>query len=94
MTDQQTVKAIAKKTGFLDSEIAIVKVVLNPTITIAENEFTYNGSAKEPAVNIVKDGDTTIPASEYTVTYSNNINASSEAVVTITDNQKRMMALR
>ena len=86
VTDQQTVKAIAKKTGFLDSEIAIVKVVLNPTITIAENEFTYNGSAKEPAVNIVKDGDTTIPASEYTVTYSNNINASSEAVVTITDN--------
>ena len=86
VTDQQTVKAIAKKTGLLDSEIAIVKVVLNPTITIAENEFTYNGSAKEPAVNIVKDGDTTIPASEYTVTYSNNINASSEAVVTITDN--------
>ena len=86
VTDQQTVKAIAKKTGFLDSEIAIVKVVLNPKITIAENEFTYNGSAKEPAVNIVKDGDTTIPASEYTVTYSNNINASSEAVVTITDN--------
>ena len=86
VTDQQTVKAIAKKTGFSDSEIAIVKVVLNPTITIAENELTYNGSAKEPAVNIVKDGDTTIPASEYTVTYSNNINASSEAVVTITDN--------
>lgn len=86
VTDQQTVKAIAKKTGFPDSEIAIVKVVLNPTITIAENEFTYNGSAKEPAVNIVKDGDMTIPASEYTVTYSNNINASSEAVVTITDN--------
>ena len=86
VTDQQTVKAIAKKTGFPDSEIAIVKVVLNPTITIAENELTYNGSAKEPAVNIVKDGDTTIPASEYTVTYSNNINASSEAVVTITDN--------
>ena len=86
VTDQQTVKAIAKKTGLLDSEIAIVKVVLNPTITIAENEFTYNGSAKEPAVNIVKDGDTTIPASEYTVTYSNNINASSEAVVTIKDN--------
>ena len=86
VTDQQTVKAIAKKTGFPDSEIAIVKVVLNPTITIAENELTYNGSAKEPAVNNVKDGDTTIPASEYTVTYSNNINASSEAVVTITDN--------
>ena len=86
VTDQQTVKAIAKKTGIPDSEIAIVKVVLTPTITIAENELTYNGSAKEPAVNIVKDGDTTIPASEYTVTYSNNINASSEAVVTITDN--------
>ena len=86
--DNQTeyIKAIATKSGYADSEIAFVKVVLNPTITLAQTEYTYNGSAIEPAVNIVKDGDTTIPASEYTVTYSNNINASSEAVVTITDN--------
>jgi hypothetical protein len=85
VADRATVKAIATKSGFKNSEIASVRLVLNPTITLAENELTYNGSAKEPAVNIVKNGDTTIPASEYTVTYSNNINAGNEAVVKITD---------
>ena len=81
---QTTVKAIAIKSGFPDSEIASVKVVLNPTITIAENELTYNGSAIEPTVS-VKDGETIIASSEYTVDYMNNTNAGT-ATVNIVDN--------
>ena len=53
-------------------------VVLNPT------SYTYNGSACKPSVT-VKDGSTVIPASEYTVTYSNNVNAGT-GTVTISDN--------
>ena len=83
--DQTTIKAIAIKSGFIDSEIASVKVVLTPTITLA-NEYTYSGSAIQPEVSSVKDGETTIATSEYTVSYSNNINAGTEAVVSITDN--------
>jgi hypothetical protein len=83
--DQTTIKAIAIKSEFIDSEIASVKVVLTPTITLA-NEYTYSGSDIEPEVSRVKDGETTIATSEYTVSYSNNINAGTEAVVTITDN--------
>ncbi len=83
--DQTTIKAIAIKSEFIDSEIASVKVVLTPTITLA-NEYTYSGSDIEPEVSSVKDGETTIATSEYTVSYSNNINAGTEAVVTITDN--------
>lgn len=84
--DNQTeyIKAIATKSGYADSEIASVKVVLNPTITLAQTELTYNGSAIEPTVS-VKDGDTTIPASEYSVSYMNNTNAGT-ATVNIVDN--------
>ncbi len=60
------------------------KTVTNPTITLATNEYTYNGSAKTPAVTSVKDGSTTIPSGEYTVSYSNNTNAGT-ATVTISD---------
>ena len=83
--DQTTVKAIATKSGYSNSEVASSKLVLNPTITLAENEYTYSGSAIEPAVSNVKDGETTINTDEYTVSYSNNINAGNEAVVRITD---------
>ncbi len=60
------------------------KTVTNPTITLATNAYTYDGSAKKPAVSSVKDGSTTIPSGEYTVSYSNNTNAGT-AKVTITD---------
>ena len=59
------------------------KTVDSPTITLSETCFTYDGNAKEPTVT-VKDGETTIPASEYSVSYSNNTNAGT-ATVTITD---------
>lgn len=58
-----------------------VKTVTNPTITLATNEYTYNGSAKTPAVTSVKDGSTTIPSGEYTVSYSNNTNAGTATVI-------------
>lgn len=47
--------------------------VSNPTIELLEDTFIYDGTAKTPAV-IVKDGDTVIPATEYEVNYTNNIN--------------------
>ena len=59
------------------------KTVSSPAITLSETNYTYDGQAKEPTVT-VKDGDTTIPASEYTVSYSNNTNVGT-ANVTITD---------
>ena len=57
--------------------------VSNPTITLSGTSFEYTGEAIKPTVT-VKDGSTTIPASEYTVSYSNNKNVGM-ATVTITD---------
>ena len=60
--------------------------VSSPTITLSQTSFTYNGSAIEPTVT-VKNGETTIDPSEYTVSYSNNTNAGTTATVTITDKE-------
>ncbi len=59
------------------------KTVESPTITLSETSYTYDGNAKEPTVT-VKDGETTIPATEYSVSYTNNTNVGT-ATVTITD---------
>ena len=59
------------------------KVIDKPVIELAEETFVYDGTAKTPAV-VVKDGETVIPASEYTVGYKANVNAG-EAQVIITD---------
>lgn len=53
-------------------------------IELSEDTYTYDGTAKEPTVT-VKDGSTVIDPSEYSVAYSNNINAGT-ATVTISDN--------
>ena len=59
------------------------KTVSNPTITLSETSYVYDGNEKKPTVT-VKDGSTTISTSEYTVSYSNNVNVGN-ATVTIKD---------
>ena len=75
-----TVMAIATKSGYPNSEIASVKVVFNPTITLETTVYTYDGSEKKPAVSSVMDGETAIATSKYNVTYSNNTNAGTATV--------------
>ena len=59
------------------------KAISALTITLSQNSYEYNGSAKTPTVT-VKDGSTTLTKdTDYTVTYSNNTNAGT-ATVTIT----------
>jgi len=75
--------------GFKDVEPASLKVtiapksVTSPNITLSQTSYVSDGTAKTPTVT-VKDGSVTIPATEYTVGYSNNTNAGT-ATVTITD---------
>ena len=56
------------------------KRVTTPTITLDPTGYTYNGSECKPTPT-VKDGSTVIPSSEYTTTYSNNVNAGTASVV-------------
>ncbi|MBR0279991.1 MAG: InlB B-repeat-containing protein [Oscillibacter sp.] len=57
--------------------------VSNLTVTLSPASYTYDGSAKTPAV-AVKNGDTALTQNtHYTVSYSNNVNAGT-ATATIT----------
>ena len=65
--------------------VITAKTVSTPSVTLSETDYSYDGSAKEPAVT-VKDGETVIPETEYTVGYSDNT-AAGTATVTITDKE-------
>jgi len=85
VTGNTTIKAIAAKSGYVNSEIASVRIVLTPTITLAQTEYTYNGSSIEPEVTSVMDGTMPIDVNEYTVSYKDNTDAGT-AHVNIEDN--------
>ena len=65
---------------YAKSEYTDYTIVTDPTIILSETSFTYDGTPKTPTVT-VKDGNTVIPESEYTVTYSNNTEVGSARVI-------------
>ena len=83
MDESANYNGIASASSRYVSSTISAKTVSSPTITLSQDSYTYNGSACQPTAT-VKDGSTTIPSSEYTVSYSNNVNAGT-ATVTITD---------
>ena len=71
--------------GVLEKSVAcsINEKLVTAVVTVNPSSYTYSGSYCKPTVT-VKDGETVIDPSEYTVTYSNNLNAGT-ATVTIYD---------
>ncbi len=59
---------------------SIMSATLN--LTLPQGGFVYDGTAKEPAVTVTL-GSSTLASSDYTVNYSNNIDAGT-AIVTVT----------
>jgi len=57
--------------------------VLNSMVTLKTTTYTYDGFAKNPEVSVAN-GSTVIPSESYSLAYSNNVNASSTATVTLT----------
>lgn len=64
--------------------ITVNPKTVNATVTVDPNSYVYTGEAITPTKVVVKDGDTEIPASEYTVGYSDNTNVGN-GTVKITD---------
>ena len=64
--------------------IALPTEVTDPVIELPQERYQYDGTKKMPSVT-VKDKETVIPSSEYTVSYQNNLDVGT-ASVTITDN--------
>ena len=62
--------------------------ISDAVIMLAATSFTYDGTEKEPAVSSVVVGGTTLNANEFSVSYSNNIDVSDAATVTLTGQRK------
>lgn len=58
--------------------------VANPTVTLPKTSFNYTGSELRPAVTVTDDKGNVIPSSEYTVSYSDNVEVGTAAKVTVT----------
>ena len=63
--------------------VTISSKSVTPTVTGVEASYVYTGNAIEPTV-VLKDGETVIAASEYTVAYSDNTQKGT-AAITVTD---------
>ncbi len=75
---------VVKSTGYADASFTMQKIenIENLDIQMSSAKYTYSGKAKTPSVK-VKNGNATLKKDvDYTVTYSNNINAGM-ATVTI-----------
>ena len=87
-TAKVTVTGKGNYTGTVTKEFMItkaapeqgVKDLSHCTVTLSKSSYTYDGKAKKPAVT-VKDGNTALKErTDYTVTYSNNINVGTAKV--------------
>ena len=69
-----------------DSDLVILTVtigtnnVTNPIVVLSANQMTYTGKELKPTVTVADDDNRPIPAGEYTVTYSNNIDVGTATV--------------
>ena len=65
------------------SGLLVINAKLNVDISLSKTQFTYDGTAKEPAVT-VKDGEKVLTlGTDFTVSYSDNINAGTGTVTII-----------
>lgn len=55
----------------------------NATISLSQNQYTYDGTAKVPTVTVTDSSGKTVGTDKYTVSYVNNTDASSNAQVTV-----------
>lgn len=70
---------------FVDGTLTVnVKEVTNPTVTLDQTSYQYDGNVKEPKVtSIVVDGRTLTEGIDYTVSYEDNVYVNTEAKVVI-----------
>ncbi|MCD7884163.1 MAG: fibronectin type III domain-containing protein [Lachnospiraceae bacterium] len=86
VTGTETYNNARYYTGSAEAAFTINAASLsNATVTLSATSYTYDGSAKKPGVT-VKLGDRTLTSgTDYTVSYSNNVNANtSSAAPTVT----------
>lgn len=82
-----TITGKGEYTGTKSKNFTIEKLNLSaPGVTVSVNppSVKYDGTAKEPTVTVTYNGNLLSEGSDYTVSYMNNINASTTAAVIVT----------
>lgn len=74
-----TVNGMGNYTGTATGNWSIARKAVTATVTVT-GSYTYTGKAIEPTFTVEDEG-TTIPASEYTVSYENNTNAGTAKII-------------
>lgn len=64
--------------------VTITPCTTTPTVELSQTEYTYDGTEKKPTAAVTVDGITLTQGKDYEISYSKNINAGTEAAVTIT----------
>lgn len=84
-----TITGIGSYYGSVSRTFTINPKSIDPTVSLSQTAFTYDGKAKTPGVT-VKDGSKTLTnGTDYSVTYSNNVNAGTGyAAVTLKGNYR------
>lgn len=84
-TCEECGKYYCNDTGREEAEISLEDTVIPKiaTFTLSATTYTYTGKAKKPRVTVKDSAGNVIDASNYTVTYSNNVNAGKKAAVKV-----------
>ena len=64
-----TITGTGDYTGKLNEQYSIEPKKITPSVTLSAKSFVFSGAEQKPNVTAVKDGDVTIPDSEYSVSY-------------------------
>ena len=77
-----TIKAVTVKNNYsiAKSNPVTKTIVYMPTITLEDVPWIYDKTAKEPSISSVMVGETSIPSTDYDITYTENINAGTASV--------------
>ena len=72
--------------SYLPGELEITtRNIADCNIVLSQTSYTFDGTEKEPGVTVMI-GNFTVPTSNYTVEYNNNINVGTRAEVIVTSN--------
>lgn len=81
-TATATITGKGNFTGSISKTFSITQNTMsNSTVTLSQTSYSYDGTAKKPAVTVKIGSNTLVEGTDYTVSYSNNTNAGTASVV-------------
>lgn len=81
LSEETSKKYSLSNSSFTAKARITLEEITSTDVTLEEDTYTYNGSAKEPNVTVVVSGTTLVKDQDYNVEYEDNINAGTARVI-------------